>query len=182
MRFGPTSLLALAILAAALLLPSAAGAVTLGSTHVGQSSNAGIFCGGFPSCAYVQTSLPDGTTRAPFDGRIKAWNVNVSDPGSLQLLVLRKRDNGKLRAVAGSGVKSPATGGVESYGANLKVAKGDRIGLNLLDENVLISVLDATGANVRGFVPAFAVPGGQPADEPYSSGLTELQLNAKLKR
>lgn len=182
MRFARISLLALAILAATVLLPAAAGAVTLGSTHVAQDSNAGIFCGGFPSCADVQTRLPDGITRAPFDGTIRSWNVNVSDPGSLQLLVLRKRDDGSLRAVTGSGVKSPATGGIKQYGANLKVAKGEILGLNLLDENVTISVLTPAGANIRGFVPAFAVPGRQPADEPFSSGLTELQFNARLKR
>jgi hypothetical protein len=53
--------LALATTAWALTAPSAAGAVTLGSSHVAETSNAGVFCGGFPNCAYAQS--PSGPRR-----------------------------------------------------------------------------------------------------------------------
>ena len=49
--------------------------------HVSSNSNSGAFCGGFETCGYVQTALPNATTRAPFDGRIRQWKVNLEDPG-----------------------------------------------------------------------------------------------------
>jgi hypothetical protein len=177
------TMLATMAVAAALLAPSTAGAVTLGSTHVATNSQGGIFCGEFPNCAYTQLSLPDGgVTKAPFDGRIKSFRVNLSDPGTLQLLVVRQRPNGSFRAINGSTVRTTSTKGVNTFGANVPIRKGDFVGLNLLDEFVTVRALDPNGANEAGFLPAFEMGGAQHPYAPFTSSFTELEFNAQLKR
>jgi hypothetical protein len=179
------SILALAALAVALWMPSPAGAVTLGSTHVADDSQGGIFCGGFANCAYTQLSLPDGAmTRAPFDGRIRSFRVNLGDPGTLQLLVVHQRPHGRYRAIEGSTVRTTSTRGVHSFGTNLPIRKGDLIGLNLLDESVSVRIPSqpGRGAAVAGFLPAFDIGDVQHTYAPFTSSLTELEFNAQLER
>jgi hypothetical protein len=170
----------IAAVVAALGIPSAAGAVTLGSTHISRNSQGAAFCGGFPTCGYVQTALPGATTRAPFGGRIREWNVHLEDPGSLQLLVVRKQANGNFKALAASSVRTPTTDGVKTFGANLPIHKGDFVGLNLLDENSFVETLDATGAPLQFFTPAFDVGTAQQPYAPFFNS-TEFLFNAKLK-
>jgi hypothetical protein len=182
-RLFATLIGAAAAIASALSLASPAGAVTLGSTHVATNSQGGIFCGEFPNCAYTQLSLPDGgVTKAPFDGRIKSFRVNLSDPGTLQLLVVRQRPNGSFRAINGSTVRTTSTKGVNKFGANVPIRKGDFVGLNLLDEFVSVRALDPNGANEAGFLPAFEMGGAQQPYAPFTSSFTELEFNAQLKR
>ena len=169
-----------AALVAALGIPSAAGAVTLGSTHVSRNSQGAAFCGGFENCGYVQTALPGATTKAPFSGRIKEWNVHLEDPGSLQLLVVRKQADGDFKAVAASSVRTPTTDGVKHLGANLPIHKGDRVGLNLLDENAFVETLDATRAPLQFFTPAFEIGTPQQPFAPFFNS-TEFLFNAKLQ-
>ena len=169
--------------AAALLAPGTAGAVTLGSTHVSTNSQGGIFCGEFPNCAYTQLSLPDAAvTKAPFDGRIKSFRVNLADPGTLQLLVVRQRPDGSFRAINGSTVRTTSTKGVNTFGTNVPIRKGDLVGLNLLDEFVSVRILSPNGANEAGFLPAFEMGGVQKPYAPFTSSFTELEFNAQLKR
>lgn len=166
----------------ALGAPAAAGAVTLGSTHIAQGSQGGIFCGGFPNCAFTQTSLPGATTKAPFNGRIKAWKVNLQDPGSLQLLVLRKRDDGGFKAVDASSPRTTDVDEVNKFRANVPVRKGELIGLNLLDEDIVLQVLQPGGhLRNKGFMPAFEIGAVQQPYEPFNSTFNELQFNATLK-
>lgn len=173
--------IALAAVAAALSVPSAANAATLGSTHVAESSQAGVFCGGFPNCAYAQTSLLDGTVRAPFDGRIRTWSVHLMDAGSLQLLVLRRRSDGSFKVVDASTPRTTTTDGVKRFGADLNAHKGNFIGLNLLDEDVGIQVLNPRAERSKGFMPAFDVGGVQRPYAPFGSTFNELQFNAQLR-
>jgi hypothetical protein len=173
-------LLALVGFVAALSLPSAAGAVTLGSTHVSSKTNGGAFCGGFETCGYVQTALPGATTRAPLDGRIRQWKVNLEDPGSVQLLVVRKQPGGGFKAVEGSTVKTTSTDGVQTFGANLAIRRGDFVGLNLLDMDVTVRSLDSMGAPLQFFTPAFGVGDIQQPFAPFFNS-TEFLFNAQLK-
>jgi hypothetical protein len=173
------SLLAVAALFAALAMPSAAGALTLGSTHVPRNSQGGAFCGGFETCGYVQTALPNATTKAPFDGRIERWNVHLQDPGSLQLLVVRKQAGGGFKAVSASPVKTTTTAGVKHFGANLPIRKGDFIGLNLLDMDVSLLTLDSMGAPLQFFTPAFHTSDIQQPFAPFFNS-TEFLFNAQL--
>ena len=170
-----------AAIVAALSLASPAGAVTLGSTHVAQRSQSAFFCGGFPTCAYAQTALQDGTVRAPFDGTIRSWRVNEEDAGSVQLLVLRKQSGGSFKAVHASSPKTSTTDGVNTFGANLDAHKGDFIGLNLLDENVFIQTLNPRPDRSVGFMPAFGLGAMQQPYAPFGSTFDELQFNAQLK-
>jgi hypothetical protein len=176
------ALLALAAFAAVLVAPSAANALTLGSTHVAQSSQGSVFCGQFPNCAYAQTALADATVRAPFDGRIRSFHVHLSDAGSVQLLVLRKRADGSFNAIEGTSVRTTATDGVKQFGANLPIHKGDLVGLNLLDEDVSIEVLNPPGVvRSKGFLPALDIGVPQQPYAPFSSDFDELLFNAQLK-
>lgn len=174
------AILALVALVAALSVPSAAGAVTLGSTHVSSNSNSGAFCGGFETCGYVQTALPNATTRAPFDGRIRQWRVNLEDPGSVQLLVVRKQPGGGFKAVEDSTVRTTSTDGVKTFGANLPIRKGDFVGLNLLDMDVSLHTLDSMGAPLQFFTPSFGVGDVQQPFAPFFNS-TEFLFNAQLK-
>jgi hypothetical protein len=173
------ALLALAALVAAVAMPSAASAVTLGSTNVAKNSQGGAFCGGFETCGYVQTALPNATTKAPFDGRIRQWDVHLEDPGSVQLLVVRKQAGGGFRAVEASSVKTTTTAGVKRFGANLEIRKGDMVGLNLLDMDVTVEALDSTGAPLQFFKPAFQAGDLQQPFAPFFNS-TEFLFNAKL--
>ena len=174
------ALLALAAFVAALSVPSVAGAATLGSTHVSSNSNSGAFCGGFETCGYVQTALPNATTRAPFDGRIRQWKVNLEDPGSVQLLVVRKQPGGGFKAVESSAVRTTSTGGVKTFGANLAIRKGDFAGLNLLDMDVSLHTLDSMGAPLQFFTPSFQVGDVKQPFAPFFNS-TEFLFNAQLK-
>jgi hypothetical protein len=182
-RLFATLLGAAAALVGAFSVASPAGAVTLGSTHVSTSSQGSIFCGEFPNCAYTQLTLPDGAmTKAPFDGRIKSFRVNLSDPGTLQLLVVHQRPNGSFRAIEGSTVRTTSTKGVNRFGTNLPVRKGDLVGLNLLDEFVSVRNLSPPGANEAGFLPAFQVGAVLRPHAAFTSSFTELEFNARLER
>jgi hypothetical protein len=164
-------------------LPAGASAATLGSKRVGTSSSAGVFCGGFTTCAFAQKSLSGSLTKAPFSGTIRSWRVNLASGGSLQLLILRKHSDGTYSAVTGSPVKSPTTSGVHRFGARLKIKKGELIGLNLLDEDATVSILSAPDPSLQiGFQPAFGIAGRQPPYNPFGSEMTELLLSAHLKR
>jgi hypothetical protein len=173
---------AAAILSVAAIVPAAAGAATIGSRHVPTSSSGGVFCGGFDSCALAQTTLPGAITRAPFDGTLKSWKVNVDTAGGIQLVVLRKHSDGSFKAVGQSGVKS-APDGLSRFAAKLKLRKGDFIGLNLLDGDVTIfSFPSAQQGFTDFFMPSFDLGTRQLPYAPFSGVGDELQLSAKLSR
>jgi hypothetical protein len=180
-RLFATLLGAAAAAAATLSLASPAGAVTLGSTHVAQPSQAAFFCGGFETCAYAQTRLLDGTVKAPFNGTIRTWKVNDDGgPGPFQLLVLSRRSDGSFKAVAAS-TPRPAIDGVNTYGARLEIRKGDYIGLNILDDSTFIQSLNPRMDRSLGFVPAFDLGMSQRSHKPFNSPFDELQFNAQLR-
>jgi hypothetical protein len=173
--------LVLGLVTAALALPTAAGAAVVGSTHIGQSSQTGLFCGGFPSCAEVQTSLAGGTVKAPFTGRIRTWRVNLDVAGSLQLLVVRKQDDGSFKTVAESSPKRATVAGVQTFGASVPIRKGDLIGLNLLDGDIVIHTLNPRDAHVKAFIPAMRLGTSRMPFKPFRSPFDELQFNASIR-
>ena len=124
--------------------------------------------------------MPNATTRAPFDGRIRQWKVNLEDPGSVQLLVVRKQPGGGFKAVESSAVRTTSTGGVKTFGANLAIRKGDFAGLNLLDMDVSLHTLDSMGAPLQFFTPSFQVGDVQQPFAPFFNS-TEFLFNAQLK-
>ena len=171
-----------AAVAAALSLASTAGAVTLGSTHVAQPSQSALFCGGFETCAYAQTSLLDGTVKAPFDGTVRTWKVNDDGgPGPVQFLVLKRQGAGSFKAVAASTPRANLTDGVNTFGAHLEIRKGDFIGLNILDDDTFIQTLNPRMDRSVGFMPAFDIGGRQQPYAPFGSTFDELQFTAQLK-
>jgi hypothetical protein len=166
---------------AALSLAGPAGAMTLGSTHVAQPSQSAFFCGGFETCAYAQTRLVDGTVKAPFDGTIRSWKVNDDGgPGPFQLLVLRKQSNGSFKAVASSS-RRRGVDGVNKYGTNLEIRKGEYIGLNILDDSTFVQTLNPRMDRSLGFKPAFDSGMSQQPHKPFNSTFDEFQFNAQLR-
>ena len=171
-----------AALVTALWLANPAGAVTVGSTHVAQPSQSALFCGGFETCAYAQTSLTDGTVKAPFDGTIRSWKVNDDGgPGPVQLLVLKRQSDGSFKAVAASAPRGNLTDGVNAFGAHLDIRKGDFIGLNVLDDSTFIQTLNPRMERVTGFMPAFDAGTRQEPYKPFNTPFDELQFNAQLR-
>lgn len=180
-RLFATLIGAAAALVAALSLAGPAGAVTIGSTHVAQPSQSAFFCGGFETCAYTQTSLLDGTVKAPFDGTLRTWKVNDDGgPGPVQLLVLKRQSDGSFKSVAAS-TPRPVTDGVNAFGAHLDVRKGDFIGLNILDDSTFIQTLNPRMDRVVGFMPAFDPGTRQQPYQPFGSPFDEIQFNAQLR-
>jgi hypothetical protein len=176
------TLIGAAAVVAALSLASPAGAVTLGTTHVAQPSQSALFCGGFETCAYAQTSLLDGTVKAPVDGTIMSWKVNDDGgPGPVQLLVLTRQSDGSFKTVEASTPKGDLTDGVNAFGAHLDIRKGDFIGLNILDDSTFIQTLNPRMEHVKGFKPAFDLGMSQQPYKPFSTPFDELQFNAQLR-
>jgi hypothetical protein len=181
MRLRRSSLAALATLAAALLIPTAASATTIGSTHLQQASGSSDYCGGNPSCTFTQTTLPGAVTKAPFSARIRQWKLKVATPGSFRFVVLKKRSGGKFKTVAASAKKNPGSPGVKSYDTNLSIHRKNFIGINLLDAAVAIGGVSKPGAYDDGFLPALMVGDSDTPNTGYSGPDLELQLNATLK-
>jgi hypothetical protein len=173
-------IVAMAAVAASVALPASASAITIGSHNVRVPSSTGHVCDGFlEGCAFIQTSLTVGTTKAPGDGRITSWKVMVSDPGGLQLVIARKRDAGGFRVVGESRPENVMTTGVLRFPTNRKVKKGDMIGINFLDEHVGIRTQDTEGAKTQFFGSAFAL--GDITQPGMISDFDELQLSANFK-
>lgn len=64
----------------------------------------------------------------------------------------------------------------------MAIARGDLVGLNLLDEFVSVRNLSPHGASEAGFLPAFPMGGAQQPYAQFSSSFTELEFNARLER
>ena len=181
-RLFTTLIGAAAAIVAALSLAGPAGAATLGSTHVAQPSQSAIFCGGFETCAYAQTSLLDGTVKAPFDGTIRSWKVNDDGgPGPVQLLVLDRHSDGSFKTVEASSPKGNLSDGVNAFSAHLRIHKGDFIGLNILDDSTFIQTLNPRMEHIKGFMPAFDLGTTQQPYKPFNTPFDELQFNAQLR-
>jgi hypothetical protein len=163
-------------LGAAGLLPGSAGAaVTLGSTNLDPAiTDFGAGCS-TETCLFVQKRLPGAQVRAPFPGTIFNWNVVTPGPYSYQLVVLRKRRNGKFKDVGESHPGATPGAGAYEYPADLHVRKGDYIALR---GNQVQGIFNAR-AKTMVFDPAVEFPDSR---KPSFTSADEYQFNATMRR
>lgn len=169
---------------ALLWLSGSAQAVVLGA-DVKAFSDSAQYCMTAPHCTMVQTTLPDRMTKAPFSGRITRWRVQ--EPiGTLWIQVLRRLPDGRFKAVRSSEAEtpiSPAENEVFAFDTNLRIRKGQFVGIGLEDfgSSGLNAKSSGPEACRKGLVPGlFDGESGEP--NPSYGGCGSLLLyNATLK-
>ncbi len=134
----------------------------------------GAGCPVSASCVLVQKRLPGAQVRAPFSGEVRTWRVVSAGPNDYQLVVMRKKRNGKFKNVGESSVGSTPGAGEFEFSASLSIHEGDFVGL--LGEGV--QGIDNTQAKVLAFDPAVRFPD---ARTPSGSDDGELQFNATVR-
>jgi hypothetical protein len=171
-RFGCLCLLALGAVG---LSPASAGAATLGSRQIDQTlTDFGAGCPSSASCVLVQKRLPGLQVRAPFSGEVRKWRVVSAGSQDYQLVVMRKKGNGKFKNVGESSVGSTPGAGEFEFSASLSIHKGDYVGL--LGGGV--QAIDNPQAKVLAFDPPVRFPD---ARTPSGSDDGELQFNATMR-
>ncbi len=176
-RFGCLCLL---VLGAVGLWPASAGAVTLGSTNLdpAQTDFRQACTSGPEGCIEVQKRLPGAQVRAPFSGEISEWRACFPPGGfDYQLVVMRKKPNGKFKNVGESSVGSTpegSEGGEVEFPASLPIHEGDYVGLR---GNAVVGILNAQ-AKALFFTPPVEFPD---ARKPSSKNVNELQFNATVR-
>ena len=131
MRQGSPPLAALAVMAAALAIPSAAGAATTIGSPLAAAAQVGT-CG---TATFTNTALGVGTLKAPFDGVVVRWRIRIQAAGGSFTYKLRV-----LRPAGGSNYTGAGTGPAQtapSAGVNvltlptpLPIHAGDLIGVD----------------------------------------------------
>jgi hypothetical protein len=162
---------------AALAIPTfAAGAVTLGSSHLDQAeTDFGAGCGS-PSCTWMQKRLPGAQVRAPFSGDIRKWRVVSPGVHDYQLVVMHKKRNGKFKNVGQSSIGSTNGAGTYEFPSRtLSINKGDYIGI--MGDSV--QGIDNPQAKGLAFDPGVEFPD---ARKPSFSSASEYQFNATVRR
>lgn len=156
------------------LLPSSAGAVKLGSRQIDENlTDFGAACSK-PMCVFVQKSIPGTQVKAPFSGKVTKWRVVSPGTNTFQLVVLRKKDNGKYKNVGESSLGQTPAHGEYEFPANMAIKKGDYVGLK---SNGVQGIFNP-GAKTFEFAPALNFPNSR---KPSSQGADELQFNASIK-
>ena len=164
---------------AALMVPAAVlGAATLGS-HFDDDPIGGLVCSEEPGCVFIQTKLDGAKTRAPFDGVIKSFKAQLEDPGRLQ--VYDKLKSGKFKLLRQSKRFEGVAPDVKRYTANLRISKGDYIGIRMAVGGQLYYA-PGTGC-AKGFL---AIPVGKAAkpdpDRDRCGEESELRFNARISK
>jgi hypothetical protein len=158
-----------------ILAPGSAGAVTIGTHNIGAQPDFGTGCDGPGDCILLQTKLPGAKVRAPFSGRIRKWRVATPGINEYQLVVMRKRDGGKFKAVSASLTENTTGAGTYSFATNLRIKKGDYVGVL----GISFQGLDNSDARRALFNPPLALGGiGKPTNRVPG----ELLYNATVKR
>jgi hypothetical protein len=158
------------------LAPESAGAVTLGSRNLSVDPEFGTGCD-LPDtdCILLQTKLPGTKVRAPFSGKIRKWRIVTPTITEYQLVVMRKRKNGRFKAVGASLAEETVGAGRYTFETNVRIKKGDYIGI--LGDS--FQGINRPRARYGRFVPP---PALGDAAKPVSKGSDELLYNATLKR
>jgi hypothetical protein len=128
---GAIAVTGLFILAAA---PPSHGAVTIGEDTTSPGTASFMSCSGFShhSCTFAQTTQPNRSYTAPFGGVIVRWRIRGDSKGlQFSLRVIRRNEDGTF---TGMGTSEPTAvmPGIENvFSAQLPIAQGDLIGLNV---------------------------------------------------
>src|SRR4051812_35290710 len=110
----------------ALLGAAGAHADTIGPTDL----TSGTIGGSFPVHTYVQTAdSAHSTLRAPADGLITSWQVNVNEPGSVKLIALTPQPDGTVVERGETSAQNATANQINMYNTPLQVGKGDLLAL-----------------------------------------------------
>ncbi len=184
---------AIVMLAAAAALAGTAlsgtSKVTLGSSLEGTpSASLGFSCGVEDPCVLQQAKLTGQVVRAPFDGTIRKWAFKTSDsadnPYKLRVRVLRKQSRTRYhfvgRSKPGLILEKPGT---YRFKTNLKIKKGDSIGLELPAQPGGVSGLYLTKVDGARTLAYFDAPKNRAASKVDSAyrGL-EVLFSARIRR
>ncbi len=163
----------------ALVAATAAQGALLGTSNLNGPSTSSQSCSVNPSCTYIQTKVPGGDAKAPFNGHVRKWRVSLGLAGSAQLVVVKRLASGEFKVLRASDVESGGTD-VNRYTTNLRIKRGQYTGVSLSD-GAAVSQFDDAGAQRRGFVPAIPVGTSAPPNPSYTSADKSIQLNATLQ-
>ena len=128
---------------------SASGAV-IGASNL-TNSDGGSTCLA-ATCTVAAPKIPGDTTRAPFSGKITRWRVSIPDPhdafvndGPIRLQALKRTvdksglANDKYVAVRETDDEAVVPGLVNSFQSNLRISKGQFIGLASTNDTEILS-------------------------------------------
>ena len=180
-----------AVALAALGAAAPAGAAVIGPTNLADSSGAATCIS--PTCTVAAPKLPGATVKAPFGGKITRWKVNIPaahdalvNDGPLRLQVLKRTvdqpgfENDEFVAVRETDEETSTPNSINSFAANLRIRKGQFIGLAGTDDTE-VSQGTKSGAIFVRWGPAL-LP-GDPASTPDDVYDDDYSLfNARVKR
>lgn len=169
----PRFALLIAIGAAALAAPAAAGAATtLGQTFTPSA-------GGCGSATNLQSTSPGSSYAAPSDGVITAWSHQANaTPPELALKVARAAGGNWFTIVGGSAPQTMTPDSLNSFPTRIPVEAGDVIGFF-----VAASGSCGSDGGVVGFGYHYKFADIAPGitDELFDSGATQLDVSAELE-
>ena len=178
-----------AAVCALLVLPvSSPAAVTIGS-DLAPDPDAAV-CPLNNPCTVTNSVLPGAAITSPLDGVIVQWRVRADTSGEpviLRLNVLRPGAGGVYTSVGVSGDQtfSDVVPTTRSYPANLRVAVGDQISLDIVGtptaiSNFSVMPLAATpGAERIAWAPPLAPGDTRPPD--FTGATGEILINADIE-
>jgi hypothetical protein len=186
-RLGKIAGLVLAVLTAAGLPSTPAGAAVVFGSNLAASPNTEVCLVVESSCTYSNSTIAAGNTapgglRAPIDGILVSWRVSsgkslVAPP--LRLRVIHEGGTGGDGTAAETFPKLLA--GIYSYSARLPVRKGDQLGIDVLESNSMV------GPEIASFQPETLITLWSPAliegqSRPAKLGKeVELLINATIE-
>ncbi len=172
------------------IVPATAGAALIGP------SDLSLFNGTFAGpISYVNAQLPQGVgkVKAPYRGKITRWGVSIGTPhdaftddGPLRLQILKRTAdepgayNDEFKMVRQTPPQAVTPGLVQHFNANLKIRKGQFIGL-FVPEDTEVAEADDSPATMLQYLGGFEI--GAPGDHAdfVIPGLY-LVFNARVKR
>jgi hypothetical protein len=140
-------------------------------------------CGAAQGCIYFNNRLAKRSAGAPFGGKVVSWRIQGAT-GTFALDVIRPLRGGTFKLVREGPLVAVnvAFDEVERLDANLKIAKGDYVGIYETGTSSFAGEEDPPkGSCFKALVPAPEV-GGQAEPNPnYASCGTIALYNAKIK-
>jgi hypothetical protein len=166
------------VIGALALAPATAGAdITVGSSLAGAPTS--NLCAAGLNCTYFQTSGSTPVAVSPVYGRIVRWRLRAGSTGGQVVLRVLRPTAGGLLGAGSSTPETVAVAGVNTFPADLPIAKGDVLALDNATSGIYFTNAPAVADPVVRYFQNGLVDGatGLPADA--AQGL-ELLLNADI--
>jgi hypothetical protein len=162
-----------AILASLTIGVGAAGAantVTVGAALPTTEVQVADGCNQPAGCAVVilDAAAPSSGTASPFDGTVTSWQLGGASPiPGYTIATVRPNPGGTYTVTATEAPVTPTGGGPETFGANLPIAAGEYLAIDIPYEGE-ISVIEGSSENA-GFVGSL-----RPGETRSPSNVSEL--------